>query len=87
MQAAVSGGGRTAAIMVLVPRHGSHEMVQEVIADAVRRTNQTLPHYARLGNWILAVELLSPRNGELTENGRGKRDAVLLRYHQVLSDG
>ena len=51
------------------------------IAAAIAACNARLPDYARITRWVLAATPFSPQNGQLTANGRLKRDAIWHAYH------
>ena len=44
------------------------------------RANAVLPDYARVSKWIIADEAFSPANGELTQTGKLRREAIAARY-------
>lgn len=76
LQAAVFGEGRPWNVAVIVPKDASH------IEDAVRKANGALPDYARIGKWLIADTPFLPQNGQLTINGRLKRDAIWPHYRE-----
>jgi long-subunit acyl-CoA synthetase (AMP-forming) len=76
VQAAVFGEGRPWNVAVIVPRDVS------LIDDAVRKANLALPDYARIGRWLIADKPFLPQNGQLTINGRLKRDAIWPQYRE-----
>lgn len=76
-QAAVFGEGRPWNVAVIVP-HGSLD--PETIASALAEANSQLPDYARVGGWLRADGPFTPENGQLTTNGRLRRDAILGAY-------
>jgi long-subunit acyl-CoA synthetase (AMP-forming) len=80
-QAAVFGEARPWNAAVLVPRNAAFTGAVE--AD-LRKVNDSLPDYARVGRWIVADEAFSPQNGMATPNGRLRRDAILARYRTRL---
>jgi long-subunit acyl-CoA synthetase (AMP-forming) len=81
-QAAVFGEARPWNAAVIVPRDAAFAAAVE--AD-IRKVNDSLPDYARVGRWIIAEEAFSPRNGLATANGRQRRDAILARYRERLN--
>ncbi|QVM93878.1 AMP-binding protein [Pseudomonas entomophila] len=58
----------------------------EVIEQAVQQCNAQLPDYARVHAWRRLPTPLNPLDGTLTANGRLRREAILQRYHALLSD-
>ncbi len=74
-QAAVFGEGRPWNAAVIVSGAGD-----AAIAAALETANAALPDYARISGWIRADAPFSPANGQLTPNGRVRRDAVLSAY-------
>lgn len=77
-QAAVFGEGRPWNVAVIVPRDPSF------VGDAVRQANESLPDYARIEKWLIAEEPFLPQNGQLTINGRLRRDAIWPRYREKI---
>lgn len=77
-QAALFGEGRPWNTAVIVPRPGMDAAT--AVADAVAAANAGLPDYARVGRWILAEEPFTPANGQLTANGRPRREAIWAAY-------
>jgi long-subunit acyl-CoA synthetase (AMP-forming) len=76
-RAAVFGEARPWNVAVIVPAPGAtHEQIQAAIAAANRR----LPDYARILAWLPANEPFMPDNGELTANGRNRRNVIWARY-------
>jgi long-subunit acyl-CoA synthetase (AMP-forming) len=80
-QAAVFGEARPFNAAVLVPRNAAYAAALE--AD-LRKVNDSLPDYARVGRWIVADEAFSPLNGMATANGRLRREAIFARYRTRL---
>ena len=78
LQAAVFGEGRPWNVAVIVPKDAS------LIDDAVRKANGALPDYARIGKWLIADTPFLPQNGQLTTNGRLKRDAIWPHYREKI---
>jgi long-subunit acyl-CoA synthetase (AMP-forming) len=54
------------------------------VSRAVERANTALPDYARIRAWIAAERDFSFASGELTANGRLRRDILLRRYRSRL---
>ena len=77
-QAALFGEGRPWNTAVIVPRPGMDAAT--AVAGAVAAANAGLPDYARVGRWILAEAPFTPANGQLTANGRPRREAIWAVY-------
>jgi acyl-CoA synthetase (AMP-forming)/AMP-acid ligase II len=76
-QVAVFGEARPTLSAVIVARPG----VDDAQLDhAVRRSNERLPDYARIGVHVRAAQPFSASNGLATDNGRVRRDAVWAHY-------
>lgn len=58
----------------------------EAIEQAVQQCNARLPDYARVHTWRRLPVPLSTLDETLTANGRPRREAILQRYHTLLSD-
>lgn len=80
-QAMVLGDGEAALSALVVPRPGLD--LQEV-QSAVDRTNGRLPDYARLSDWR-AVPPFDPASGQVTANGRPRRDVLARLYAPLFS--
>ncbi|MBY0577782.1 MAG: AMP-binding protein [Burkholderiales bacterium] len=78
MQAAVFGEGKPWNTAVVVPRDPA------CVGEAVREANRDLPDYARIGKWLVADEPFLPENGQMTANGRLKRDAIWPLYREKI---
>ncbi|HSI37520.1 MAG TPA: AMP-binding protein [Methylotenera sp.] len=50
------------------------------VQAAIDNVNQNLPYYARVEKWLYTNEPFSKANGELTNNGRLRRDAIWQHY-------
>ena len=72
VQAMVFGDDLPALGALLVPAPGA---TLAALGSAVARANARLPDYARVGGWR-AAEPFSPGRGELTANGRPRRDRI-----------
>ncbi|MFO0523289.1 MAG: AMP-binding protein [bacterium] len=81
-QAAVFGEGRPwlCAVLVPAPAAGPGPDGSAALAAAVARVNATLPDYARIGGWVVAAAPFTPADGQLTPNGRLRREAILARH-------
>ncbi len=53
---------------------------QQQIADDIAQLNTQLPDYARISRWLLLDAPFTPNNGQLTVNGRLKRDVIASVY-------
>lgn len=73
-QAMVHGDGEAHLSALIVSAHTDAE-----IAEAVAATNARLPAYAHIKSWR-RVAPFSPLNGQLTANGRLRRDAITRKY-------
>ena len=69
-QAAVFGEARPFATAVIMAYDPSR------IESAISEVNAGLPDYARIGAYVLATHPFGQSNGQLTGNGRLKRDAI-----------
>jgi long-chain acyl-CoA synthetase len=78
-QAAVFGEARPWNVAVIVPR-GNLPAVADEIEQAIADANAQLPDYARVRRWIPASTPFTPRNGQMTPNGRLRRDAIRALY-------
>lgn len=72
-QAAVFGEGRPWNIAVIVPRGG---LAPDTMEQAIAEANAQLPDYARVRGWLRADAPFTPENGQLTMNGRLRREAI-----------
>ncbi|MFZ2302137.1 MAG: AMP-binding protein [Gallionella sp.] len=78
-QAAVFGEARPWNVAVIVPRGNTPE-VFAAVNQAIEEANRMLPDYARVKRWLPAQAPFLPQNGQLTANGRLKRDAIWQLY-------
>lgn len=79
VQAAVFGEARPWNMAVIVPK-GSCDEVDRALAEI----NSELPDYARVRQWIKAQSPFTPHNGQLTPNGRLRRECILKTYQATL---
>jgi long-subunit acyl-CoA synthetase (AMP-forming) len=79
MQAAVFGEGKPWNVAVVVARDPA------LVDEAVMEANRELPDYARIGKWLAASEPFLLENGQLTANGRLKREAIWPMYSEKIS--
>ncbi|HEX5337096.1 MAG TPA: AMP-binding protein [Gallionella sp.] len=82
-QAAVFGEARPWNVAVIVPRGNSPEIVHAV-NQAIDEANSVLPDYARVKYWLPAQAPFLPQNGQLTANGRLKREAIWALYQTAI---
>ena len=73
-QAMIRGDGEATLEALLVPAGPSADVEQ-----ALKRVNDLLPPYARIGGFRL-VPPFTPANGQLTGNGRLRRDVISQSY-------
>jgi long-subunit acyl-CoA synthetase (AMP-forming) len=78
-QAALFGEARPWNTAVIVPR-GPQPQVADAIEAAIADANSRLPDYAQVRQWIAAQAPFTPRNGQLTPNGRLRRDVIWSQY-------
>ncbi|WP_409260327.1 AMP-binding protein [Pseudomonas putida] len=83
-QAFVHGEGQPRNLALLWPLDPGAS--DEAIELAVQRSNAGLPDYAKVHVWRRLPGPLTPSEGTLTANGRPRREAILQRYHTLLSD-
>jgi len=50
------------------------------LAGSIAALNEQLPDYARIGQWLISRDPFSVDNGQLTPNGRLKREAIWQSY-------
>lgn len=80
-QAAVFGEARPFNVAVIMPRRGAS---RDEIDAAVALANRNLPDYARVTGWIPAHDPFTPVNGQLTANGRLKREAIWAAHQDAI---
>ncbi len=56
----------------------------QAVAAAIAATNRNLPGYAQIRRWVPAREPFSADNGELTANGRLRRNVIAAHYAAVI---
>lgn len=83
-QAAVFGEAKAWNVAVIVPRAKGASIATQVAAD-IQRANARLPDYARIQRWIFADAPFTTGNGQMTENGRLRRQAIADRYGEKLN--
>lgn len=77
-QAVVFGEGRPWLSAVIVPAG------REPVDDAVAAANRMLPDYAQVQRWITVDTPFSFASGEITANGRLRRDILLQRHRRQI---
>ncbi len=82
-QAAVFGEARPWNVAVIVPRGNTPEAVAAV-NQAIAEANRVLPDYAQVKHWLPAQTPFLPQNGQLTANGRLKREAIWQLYQPAI---
>lgn len=80
-QACVFGEAQPRNTAVLVLRQPA---LDTAVASAIAEINHHLPDYARVGRWLVATSPFSPLNGQLTANGRLKRDVIWQHYQPAI---
>lgn len=80
-QAWVHGESEAWNVAVITPQPGAH---RDAVDEAVQAANERLPEYARVGRWTYSLEPFSCANGQLTANGRLRREVLLERYRERL---
>lgn len=82
MQAAVFGEARPFNTALLVAAPGADT---SHIERAVAQANARLPDYARIGRWLYASQPFTPHNGQLSSNGRLRREQVEAVYGGLIA--
>jgi len=82
MQAAVFGEARpwNAGVIVAAPQVSTAD-----VDLAIAEVNSHLPEYARVHAWIPASAPFMPQNGQLTANGRLRRDTIWQAYQNRIN--
>ncbi len=81
-KSALFGEARPYNVAIIVPRR---DVSEASIRAEIQAVNQGLPDYARIGEWILADAPFSSQNGQMTPNGRLKRDAIWQYYQDRIN--
>ena len=86
-QSALFGEARPWNIALIVPARDSQGNIagSGQIDAAIAEVNASLPDYARVHQWLFAEAPFTPNNGELTANGRLKRDAIWQHYAHTIN--
>lgn len=82
-QAYVEGEGRASALALILPRSPQCDVGS--LRRAVAEVNAGLPDYARVGAFHLLDQPFSASNGQLTGNGRLRREAIRQRQSALLA--
>ena len=82
-QAVVYGEACPSNAAVIVPRRA--DVSAAAIASALREVNAGLPDYARVAHVVCADAPFDIANGQLTANGRPRRDAIWQTYGDAVS--
>jgi long-subunit acyl-CoA synthetase (AMP-forming) len=89
-QAFVSGEARPWNVAIIVPGPaalaGDPADISRKISAAIEAVNLRLPDYAQVRRWILADQPFQPRNGQLTWNGRLRREEIAKLYQNRLDN-
>ena len=83
-QAFVHGEGLSHNLALLWPLDPTCS--DEILAATVAQANANLPDYAQVHAWQRLPEPFTPANDLLTSNGRLRREAILSRYREALSE-
>jgi long-subunit acyl-CoA synthetase (AMP-forming) len=83
-QAFVHGEGLNRNLALLWPLDPTAS--DDTLAATVAQANAQLPDYAQVHAWKRLPEPFTPANGLLTSNGRLRREAILSRYRDTLSE-
>lgn len=80
-QACVFGEARPWNVAVITPHPESDPTIVE---ESIAQVNAQLPDYAQIRHWITSQTAFNVSNGQLTPNGRLKRNAIWQQYqHQI----
>ncbi|MBI5437240.1 MAG: thermostable hemolysin [Nitrosomonadales bacterium] len=82
-QAAVFGEARPWNVAVIVLRGNTPEAL-DAVNLAIAEANNVLPDYAQVKYWLPAQAPFLPQNGQLTANGRLKREAIWSLYQAAI---
>ncbi|MBP7337003.1 AMP-binding protein [Niveispirillum sp.] len=82
LQAVLFGDGQADLTALVVPSRFGQNPAS--LSLAIARANGALPPYARIARWH-AVPAFTPMNGQLTPNGRPRRDAIAAAHAPLLS--
>lgn len=82
-QNVLSGDGSSSANMSNSNSNDNNE-IHKAVAEAIERTNNTLPDYARIKHWQIVDTTFSTENELLTDNGKLRRMHILSAYGPAL---
>lgn len=82
LQAVLFGDGQADLTALVVPSRLGQS--HAALSLAIARANGALPPYARIARWH-AVPAFTPMNGQLTPNGRPRREAIASAHADLLS--
>ncbi|MGZ8262104.1 MAG: AMP-binding protein, partial [Methylotenera sp.] len=82
-QAAIFGEARPWNVAVIFPAKNATPAEIDI---SIAEINQTLPDYARVSQWLLADSPFTPQNGQLTANGRLRRDLIWQQYQSRINE-
>ncbi len=83
LQVCVFGEAKPWNIALIVTKPGATSLL---VSREIEETNKQLPDYARITKWLLADAPFSVKNGQLTSNGRLKRDAISAAYQEKINN-
>ncbi len=83
-QSAVFGEAQPYNVALIVPSQQNVANPQ-AIELAISYANQQLPDYAQIRKWLIVEQKFTPQNGQLTVNGRLKREAIWQNYAQQIN--
>lgn len=81
-QAALYGEAKPWNVAVITPRPHATPLQIEI---AVQEVNNSLPDYARITRWVIAEQPFTVINGQLTANGRNRRDMIWQHYQTKIN--
>ncbi|MDP1634727.1 MAG: AMP-binding protein [Gallionellaceae bacterium] len=81
-------GGERERLLSIPAGEGANESLRELqvnaINQAIAEANSVLPDYAQVKYWLPAQAPFLPQNGQLTANGRLKREAIWSLYQAAI---
>lgn len=80
-QCVVVGDDRPYCSALLWPQPGT---TAEALEHCIEKANARLPDYARIQQWAVLPRPLNAVDGELTSNGRPRRDVISSRYQSLI---
>jgi long-chain acyl-CoA synthetase len=83
LQVCVFGEAKPWNIALIVTKPGASSLL---LSKAIEQTNKQLPDYARITKWLVADAPFNVKNGQLTPNGRLKRDVIHAAYQEKIND-